>query len=439
MHLREYANATPYMGYSYSYPHKSAYRQLELRSLRKVWSDEAHDQLFLYLHIPFCEMRCGFCNLFTTTNPNESVVQRYLATLELQMQAVHNELGAVQFSRMAIGGGTPTYLNASELEQLFSMSQRWLGIDSRAIPLSVETSPHTATADRMAILGQAGVDRVSIGVQSFLDHEAHAAGRAQRRPEVEQALATIRAAQIPTLNIDLIYGLPNQTVTTWLESLEIALQWRPEELYLYPLYVRPLTGLDRRGTGWEHDLRLECYRAGRERLLAAGYQQISMRMFRAAHAPDDSQAPSYCCQTDGMVGLGAGARSYTRKLHYSSDYAVGASSVRQIIQHYNQKSLLELSQVDYGCVVSSAEQRRRFIIQSLLQVSGLDTQAYRAQFGSDVLTDLSQINELIEIGWAEYQHGIYQLTPAGLERSDLIGPWLYSPQIRQLSAEFILR
>ena len=77
MHLREYANATPYMGYSYSYPHKSAYRQLTPRSLREVWASEAHEQLFLYLHIPFCEMRCGFCNLFTTTNPQEAVVQRY--------------------------------------------------------------------------------------------------------------------------------------------------------------------------------------------------------------------------------------------------------------------------------------------------------------------------------------------------------------------------
>ncbi|MBM7844396.1 STM4012 family radical SAM protein [Herpetosiphon giganteus] len=439
MHLREYANATPYMGYSYSYPHKSAYRQLAPRSLREVWASESHAQLFLYLHIPFCEMRCGFCNLFTTTNPQEVVVQRYLATLETQMQAVHNELGPLQFSRMAIGGGTPTYLDAAELEQLFSMSQRWLGVNSRAIPLSVETSPHTATADRMAILRQAGVDRVSIGVQSFLDHEANGAGRAQRRPEVEQALNTIRAAQIPTLNIDLIYGLPNQSVATWLESLEIALQWQPEELYLYPLYVRPLTGLDRRGTGWEQDVRLECYRVGRERLLAAGYQQISMRMFRAAHAPDDSQGPSYCCQTDGMLGLGAGARSYTRALHYSSDYAVGASSVRQIIQSYNQRSLFDLSQVDYGCEVSSAEQRRRFVIQSLLQVSGLDAQAYRTQFGSELLDDLGQINELLECGWAEYHNGSYQLTAAGLERSDLIGPWLYSPQIRQLSEEFILR
>ena len=164
-----------------------------------------------------------------------------------------------------------------------------------------------------------------------------------------------------------------------------------------------------------------------------------MRMFRAAHAPDDSQAPSYCCQTDGMLGLGAGARSYTRELHYSSDYAVGASSVRQIIQSYNQRSLAELSHVDYGCVVSSAEQRRRFVIQSLLQVSGLDSQAYRSQFGSELLDDLGQINELLECGWAEHTNEIYQLTPAGLERSDLIGPWLYSPQIRQLSEEFVLR
>ena len=145
--------------------------------------------------------------------------------------------------------------------------------------------------------------------------------------------------------------------------MEEALRWEPEELYLYPLYVRPLTGLDRRGTGVEPDLRLVCYRAARERLLDAGYAQVSMRMFRARHAPN-SDGPAYCCQSDGMVGLGVGARSYTQTLHYSSEYAVGATSVRQIIQDYVNVDYQPVAV--YGTTLDAEEQRRRFIIQSLL-------------------------------------------------------------------------
>lgn len=123
-----------------------------------------------------------------------------------------------------------------------------MGADLSAVPLSVETSPSTATADRLAVLADRGTTRISIGVQSFVDAEARAAVRPQHRSEVEAALGRIREARIPVLNIDLIYGIEGQTEDTWRTSLDAALAWSPEELYLYPLYVRPLTGLGRLGT-----------------------------------------------------------------------------------------------------------------------------------------------------------------------------------------------
>src|SRR5205823_596337 len=149
---------------------------------------------------------------------------------------------------------------------------------------------------------------------------------------VEVALGRLRAAGFPTLNLDLIYGLPGQTVASWLTSVRAALRWRPEELYLYPLYARPLTRLGRSRGGGD-DLRPECYRQARAVLLDAGYTQVTMRMFRAAHAPGEG-GPVYCCQEDGMVGVGCGARSYTRALHYATEYAVRAAGIREILTDY---------------------------------------------------------------------------------------------------------
>ncbi|KOG89838.1 coproporphyrinogen III oxidase, partial [Streptomyces varsoviensis] len=97
------------------------------------------------------------------------------------------------------------------------------------------------------MLAERGTTRLSLGVQSFVDAEARAAVRPQRRADVEAALGRVRAAGIPVLNIDLIYGIDGQTADSWRRSLDAALAWRPEELYLYPLYVRPLTGLGRQG------------------------------------------------------------------------------------------------------------------------------------------------------------------------------------------------
>jgi oxygen-independent coproporphyrinogen-3 oxidase len=433
---------TPYLAYSYAYPHKTAYRPFaEALPLSQAWAPEPRSALFLYLHIPFCEMRCGFCNLFTTANPREDTPARYLGALRRQAERVRAALGPVGFARMAIGGGTPTYLGPAQLHALFDIAEQCFGADLRATPISVETSPHTATPERLRALRERGVDRVSIGVQSFVEAEVAASGRSQRTADVELALERIRAAGFPTLNIDLIYGLPGQTVASWLGSLRAALRHRPEELYLYPLYVRPLTGLGLRpddlaldDAGWDA-LRLACYRAAREVLLAEGYTQTSMRMFRARHAPELA-GPVYCCQDDGMVGLGSGARSYTAALHYSSEYAVGRRGVRSIIADYIAAPDSAFEYAHYGIALAEADRRRRYLIQSLLQAEGLDRLAYRERFGDDPLSDVPQLAELGEHGLALADSRRLRLTPEGLERSDVIGPWLYTAEVAERMAQY---
>ncbi|WP_326821905.1 STM4012 family radical SAM protein [Streptosporangium sp. NBC_01756] len=458
----------PYQGYVYAYPHKTAYRPLRPRpSLRDVWAAEPSGSLSLYLHIPFCEMRCGFCNLFTRTGAPEELVAAYLDALERQARAVRDALEEPRFVTAAIGGGTPTYLSAAELTRMFDLTEQIMGADLRAVPLSVETSPATATADRLAVLAERGATRVSIGVQSFIDAEARAAVRPQRRHEVETALGRIREAGFEALNIDLIYGIDGQTERSWRHSLDAALAWRPEELYLYPLYVRPLTGLGRRAHDWD-DHRLGLYRQGRDHLLAAGYEQVSMRMFRL---PGSAGATEYCCQSDGMVGLGCGARSYTADLHYSYEYAVGAGQVRAIIDDYVRLAPEEFAVANVGFRLGEDERRRRHLIQSLLQAEGLETAAYRERFGTEVTADFdAELGSLAARGWLEpvgpgtrgtfdnldapgpaefsgaepagisgarvADTGRLRLTAEGLAHSDAIGPALFSSRVRELMAGY---
>ncbi|MGW6502633.1 STM4012 family radical SAM protein [Nonomuraea angiospora] len=416
----------PYEGYVYAYPHKTAYRPLDPRPrLKEVWAGERPGAL--YVHIPFCEMRCGFCNLFTRTGAPEELVAAYLDALERQAGQVRDALEETAFTTAAFGGGTPTYLSARELTRLFDLTERTMGVDLARIPLSVETSPATATPDRLTVLAERGTSRVSIGVQSFVDAEARSAVRPQKRAEVDAALNAIRASGVPVLNIDLIYGIDGQTPESWLYSLDTALGWRPEELYLYPLYVRPLTGLGKQGRAWD-DQRLELYWAGREHLLAAGYEQVSMRMFRL---PGTGSTTGYCCQTDGMVGLGCGARSYTSELHYSFEYAVGARHVRSIIDDYVRQDEFDVANVGFS--LSLEERKRRHLIQSLLQGDGLSRRLYAERFGGDVLADFA----LDEFGeWLLADPATVRLTAEGLAYSDAIGPALFSPEVRRLMEEY---
>jgi oxygen-independent coproporphyrinogen-3 oxidase len=256
---------------------------------------------------------------------------------------------------------------------------------------------------------------------------------------VERALDAIRAAgPAAALNIDLIYGIPGQTRATWDASLDAALRWEPEELYLYPLYVRPLTGLGRRACDgpdpqWDAQ-RLGLYRHAVERLTGEGYEQLSMRQFRR-RTTAAIEAGEYCCQDDGMVGLGCGARSYTAALHYSFDYAVSVRHVRGILEDYLARPEADFDVAEVGFALDAAEQRRRWLLKSLLRAEGVDAAAYAARFGTAVDDDFPALGRLRDAGYAEG----HRLTADGLAHSDAIGPWLVSAGVRAAMAGHVTR
>lgn len=427
--LLDFLSGKPYLNYVYSYPHKTSYRDFEQpRSLAEAWKQEDKSSLFLYVHIPFCEMRCGYCNLFTTTNPQEDLVTNYLDALERQAQVTAAFLqDDFHFEQLAFGGGTPTYLTAEQLQTSFNILEKHLKIKN--LPASVEVSPATADHERLAVLKQLGVERISIGVESFDKDDLKSLGRPQTPAKVANALQQIRDSNIPRLNIDLIYGSANQSMQSWLYSIDQALDWQPEEIFIYPLYIRPLTGLGRKHQLDVEDQRLKAYFAARERLLAAGYYQSSMRMFIRKDAAE--QKGRYRCQEDGMIGLGAGARSYTQSLHYSSHYAVGKPQIKQIIQDYNNTSVESFAQAGYGIEIDIEDQKRRYTLLSLLQVGGFSLTDYQERYSSDLLADIPQLRLLEKHQLAAIDDSTISLNEKGIAYSDLIGSWLFTDTIRQ--------
>src|SRR5262245_26713349 len=201
--LHPVLQGSPYRGYVYAYPHKTAYRPLAPQPLREVWAAEPRGGLFLYVHVPFCTMRCAFCNLFTTPNPKDDLVAHYLDALRRQAGVVRDAIPDGHFARFAVGGGTPTYLDEGGLGAVFDVAKRVSGASRHAIPAGREVSPYALTAGKVALLKARGVDRVSIGIQSFIESEAADSGRPQSREDVDTALSLLAGAGFPTVNIDL--------------------------------------------------------------------------------------------------------------------------------------------------------------------------------------------------------------------------------------------
>lgn len=432
--------AFPYRSYLYSYPHKTAYRELDPPlPLGPLWERENTDTYFLYMHIPFCAARCGFCNLFTLPDRREDTHERYVDALERQAKQWAPITSRRPYSRFAIGGGTPTLLNEVQLNRLFDIAEHVMGLDPAQASISVETSPDTVTEAKLAIMKERSVDRVSMGIQSFIEAEASAIYRPQKPQEVERALEKLTRYDFPLLNLDLIYGLPGQTVESWIYSLERVLAYEPGEIFIYPLYTRENTivkpdDIRRQGP----DIRMELYKAARETLKSKGYVQYSMRRFAKEQSSSKVLLP-YSCQEEGMVGLGCGARSYTSEVHYASKYGVSYKATQSIIADYVATERYDVA--DYGIVLSREEQRRRFILKALLHREGLTLSDYQQRFGTDVMSDYIWLAELLTEGMAELESDedkqVLRLTEEGLGYSDAIGDWLISAEIREQMEGFV--
>ncbi len=441
--FRQYLSQTErFQSYLYSYPHKTAYRPFdEPVDLQALWVQEKKSSLYLYTHIPFCQMKCAFCNLFTVSHPQEELVTLYLKQLQTQAQVMRETLAEFHFSGYAVGGGTPSHLDTAQLAQLFAIYSETLGLDLQHTPGSFEISPDTITEDKLALLAQYRVQRISIGIQSFIEAEARAVGRIQPAAELEALLEKIKHFDFPSFNIDLIYGLAGQTPESWLASLKKALQFAPTELFLYPLYVRPLTALFRNSknrAGQQDDIRTTLYQIGRDFLLANGYQQDSMRLFRRS-AASPARSGDYTCQEDGMIGLGTNARSYTRDVHYSTEYAVAKPQVAAIIAQYIAQKRSDFASAHYGIRLSEDDRKRRYLIKSLLKSEGIDRAHYQTLFGTALYSDFPELPSLIAMNLAAETGTWLRLQGDGMAYSDLIGHWFISPEVKQKMQSYTIK
>jgi len=410
-----------YKSYMYSYPHKTAYGKLDNLSLFDYLNPA--DRLDIYVHLPFCKSKCGFCNLFSMTRWTESEIDYYLDTIETQICQIN--LNSANIRNIIIGGGTPMALSVKQLDRLFRMLP---SVESASI--CIETSPVETVADKLEIMKSFRVSRVSIGVQSFIDDELDVLMRTQFSFSAHKALMLLRDYCFPTVNVDLIYGIPNQTERSLEISLELTLSYAPEEIFLYPLYIRTGTGLF---GAIPNPKTYELYGFGRDFLIERGYVQISMRRFIKCRRTPESLPTCYiprdasACGFERVLALGCGGRSYLGDLHFCWPFAVGESQCSKIINDYITTT--DHSRISHGIILTLDEHKHRYVIKNILHTQGLSQSRYSETFGSSVLDDFRLFYDLEKWGYATLTEERITLTQLGLSFSDAIGPLFISPDI----------
>lgn len=265
--------------------------------------------LGLYVHIPFCRQKCSYCDFYSLPHGEEKM-DDYTDALLRHLNEVAPQAAAHRVDTVYIGGGTPTYLGAARLKAILGDIRRRYNVD-RDAEITVEANPDSACdAAAMRTLRRAGVNRVSLGVQSADDELLRRIGRIHTFEQVRQAVQTIRKAGIRNLSMDLIYGLPGQTMEQWVSTLAEVLALGPEHISCYGLKLEEGTPLYLRReqeTFPDDDAQAEMYLWAVEALAEHGYEQYEISNF--AKPGFASRHNLKYWHMDEYAGFGPGAHS----------------------------------------------------------------------------------------------------------------------------------
>lgn len=192
----------------------------------------------LYVHVPFCRTKCPYCDFYSITSL--SFISDWQKSLLQEMLAYKNQCSV--FDSLYIGGGTPSVLSEHDLTTLFENLFNNFSFSPNT-EITIEANPSDITREKLKHLKAMGVTRISIGVQSFDEHDLHFLGRRHTVQQAEQAIELIRGCGFGNLALDLIYGLPGQQLSAWVRTMKRALDFRPEHLSCYQLTVHEATPL----------------------------------------------------------------------------------------------------------------------------------------------------------------------------------------------------
>lgn len=369
----------------------------------------------VYVHVPFCRHRCGYCN-FTLVANRDDWVDRYLSAIEIEILGVDfGDSEATEIDTLFLGGGTPTHLSPRQLERLINVVGNKFSY-SKDFEFSIEANPNDISEEKVALLSSLGVNRFSLGVQSFNKQKLRMLERDHDADVVRKAIGTIRD-RVEDISIDLIIGSPGETIDDWQKDLESALSVRPTHISTYSLTIEKGTQFWNRWNRGEltevsEDDSANWYEYGIDFLKDNDFEHYEVSNF---------SRPGYRCKHNenywlgnSYFGFGPGAARYVdgkRELNHRS-----TSRYLQMIQS-GESPTVESEPID-----AEASAREKLIF-GLRRIEGIDTSSFQeeTEFAVFDLAD-RELNRLLRQKLLEFDGQALRLTRAGLLVSDSIWP-----------------
>ncbi|HEX6972743.1 MAG TPA: radical SAM family heme chaperone HemW [Limnochordia bacterium] len=377
----------------------------------------------LYVHVPFCVRKCYYCD-FNSYTVERGAVDAYLDALAREI-ALHARSDPPAFDTIYFGGGTPSILSGAALCSIVARLRAAFAI-SDAAEITLEANPGSLTPGKLAAWGEAGVNRVSLGVQSFDDELLARLGRSHSAQDAIEAIAAIRRAGFTNFNIDLMFGLPGQSAAQWDETLRRAIDLAPPHVSCYSLIIEEGTPYGEWYARGQlrlpgEDAEADMYERAIERLSAAGYEHYEISNFALpAHRSVHNQI---YWRNEPYVGLGPGAHSYWRGVRTANVRPVGAYAARLRAGD---------DAVESRWPVGTDDEMDETMMLGLRLLEGVSEHRFRSRFGRS-LTDTygASIAALVRDGLLEHDTAGVRLSRRGLFLANRVfAAFLREPALR---------
>ncbi|ODU56379.1 MAG: hypothetical protein ABT01_04000 [Clostridium sp. SCN 57-10] len=364
--------------------------------------------LGIYIHIPFCRQKCGYCDFCSTARFDDKLLDRYVEALSTQFEECFRHKNAAEADTVYFGGGTPSILGGKRIAHLLRTLQKYVRLKYPEI--TVEVNPESADKKLFRQLKAAGVNRISMGVQSANDDELRALGRIHTFEQAAQAAELCRKYCTDNLSLDLMYGLPGQSVGDVLASLEAIAALEPRHISAYALKLEEGTPLFAQNPALpDDDTVADMYLAVCDRLRELGFAQYEISNF-AKDGCVSRHNSKYWDLTE-YIGFGCSAHSLYggKRFSFTSDlaqYLEGMSGRGAIIEEMDELSVRNRS--------------GEYVMLRLRTTAGIDEHAFYTRFGYDFSPYAAVLRKYVDGGYAEYAAGVWRLTPKGFFVSNAI-------------------
>ncbi len=362
----------------------------------------------LYVHIPYCRQKCSYCD-FNSYASMEGTVPEYFNALNNEISSYSDMLQGFTVKTVFMGGGTPSYVDSKYMHPLMSSLNRHMNIEGDA-EISIETNPGTLTEKKLSVYREAGINRLSIGLQAWQNSLLKYLGRIHNIEDFITNYKLALKAGFNNINVDLIFGIPGQSIKDWTDTIDNISQLDITHLSCYSLKIEEGTpfGLQlEKGKlkAVEDELDREMYWLAIEKLRNNGFKQYEISNF--AREGYECRHNLVYWNAEEYVGFGAGAHSYFNKKRFNN---VGDIHRYSSLINNNESTIENVQAID------EQDSMSEYMILRLRLVEGVLSKDFEQRFGVALSTKYSkQIERLVSSGLADFNGNKLRLTQKGLD------------------------